>query len=210
MLRGVKIQNYRAIGDLALGFDPLTVLVGPNGSGKSTVLRALSFLLGDRWPSLNQLDMPGDFYGLDASRPLSIEAHFDPPLIYEDAKDDAHEVAVLRFTCAPYKRKTGDKLPGDLRETFSPLDRDGNPLTVCVRRPATKQPPIFQPLLTVNSGLRLQGRVLSIGEDRTIFGQLPGRRGSILRDLLEEARRSLSPRQRRRANDVSGSIPRCR
>jgi energy-coupling factor transporter ATP-binding protein EcfA2 len=190
MLRGVRIHNYRAIVQLSLGFDSLTALVGPNGAGKSTVLRALNFLLGDRWPSLSQLDIPGDYYGLDASQPLRIEAHFDPALVYADAKGDVHEVSILRFETAPYKKKTGDKLPGDLRDTFVPLNSDGAAISVCIRRPAKGQPPQFQPLISVNSGLREQARVLTIGENRTVFGQLPGRRGSVLRDLLDEARRS--------------------
>lgn len=190
MLRAVKIGNYRVLRELPLVLDPLTVLVGPNGAGKSTVLRALTFLLGERWPSLSQLDIPADFHGLDASQPLTIEAYFSPPLEYEDAMGTKHGVHRLRFTCQPYKRKTGDKSPGDLRDTFVPLDKDGKELMVCVRRPTTGQKPAFQPLTSVNSGLRDQSRVLSITENRTIFGQLPGRRGSVLRDLLEEARRS--------------------
>jgi predicted ATP-dependent endonuclease of OLD family len=115
MLRAVKIGNYRVLRELPLILDPLTVLVGPNGAGKSTVLRALSFLLGERWPSLSQLEVPADFYGLDASQPLTIEAYFSPSLAYEDAMGTRHEVHRLRFTCQPYKRKSGDKLPGDLR-----------------------------------------------------------------------------------------------
>lgn len=41
MLSSIHFQNFRALKDVLLHLNPLTVLVGPNASGKSTVLRAL-------------------------------------------------------------------------------------------------------------------------------------------------------------------------
>ena len=168
----------------------MTVLVGSNGAGKSTVLDAIDFLLGEHWPSLSQLEVPGDFTGLDNSRSLCIQAWFDPVLTYDDAMNVSHEVGAIEFACQPYVRRTGNKVPGDLRDTVRPLSPGGEEIMVCVRRPQKGQKPQFQPLTSLSSGLREQARVLSISEVRNAASQLPGRRGSILARLLNEARGS--------------------
>lgn len=190
MLSRLVCQNYRALNDFEIEFDPLTVLVGPNGAGKSTVLRAVDFILGTRWPAVSQMDVPNDFTNLDNSQSLRIQAFFEPTLTHEDALNKIHDVGSIQFTCQPYKRKTGDKVPGDLRDIYEPLSPEGKQLSVCVRRPQAGQRPVFQPLTSVGGGLREQARVLSITRLRTINSQQPGRRGSVLRGLLEEARRS--------------------
>ncbi len=53
-LLGIRIRNYKALGDVVLGkyehdkddadLPPMTCLIGPNGSGKSTLLDAFGFL----------------------------------------------------------------------------------------------------------------------------------------------------------------------
>jgi putative ATP-dependent endonuclease of the OLD family len=190
MLKRLVCTNYRSLETFELDLSPMTVLVGANGVGKSTVLSAIEFLLGDRWPSLSQLEVPGDFTALDNSRPLSIQAWFDPVLIYEDAMGTSHDIGAIEFECKPYVRRTGTKVPGDLRDIARPLGPDGKEVIVCVRRPQTGQKPAFQPLTSLGSSLREQARVLSISEVRNVTSQLPGRRGSILARLLSEARRS--------------------
>src|SRR3954471_22713504 len=44
MIRRVRLQNFRSIGECDVTLGPLTILVGPNGSGKSNFLHALDFL----------------------------------------------------------------------------------------------------------------------------------------------------------------------
>jgi putative ATP-dependent endonuclease of OLD family len=190
MLSRIECSNYRVLEDFGMDLTPLTVLVGANGSGKSTVLRAINFLLGERWPAQSQLDLPGDFTRLDNTRSMRLRAHFDPPLTYADAMDKDHAVGIIEFVCQPYVRRTGEKMPGDLRDIFRPLAPDGSDITVCIRRPQKGQQPAFQPLTSVGGGLRDQARVLTITESRTVGSQLPGRRGSVLARLLAEARGS--------------------
>lgn len=190
MLRRLVCTNYRSLESFELDFSLMTVLVGSNGVGKSTVLSAIDFLLGDRWPSLAQLDIPNDFTALDNTRPLGIQAWFDPFLNFEDAMGTRHNIAAIEFACQPYLRRTGDKVPGDLREICRPLDPRGNEVMICTRRPQKGQRPTFQPLTSLSSALREQARVLSIPETRHVSNQLPGRRGSILARLLSEARTS--------------------
>ncbi|MFT3855105.1 MAG: AAA family ATPase [Ilumatobacteraceae bacterium] len=98
-----------------------------------------------------------------------------------------HEIAELEFACQPYKIKSGKNLPGDLRDIFKPIGTDGKDMMVCVKRPQKGQPPQFGPL-NVTASIRDQSRVLYVSESRTVAAQYPGRRGSILRDLLEVAR----------------------
>lgn len=44
MITRLEIENFKAIKQLAIDLDPLTVLVGPNDAGKSTILQALELL----------------------------------------------------------------------------------------------------------------------------------------------------------------------
>lgn len=46
MLRTITLQNFRALRDLSVAFEPLTVVIGPNGSGKTSLLDAIEFPLG--------------------------------------------------------------------------------------------------------------------------------------------------------------------
>lgn len=190
MLKKLVCRNYRSLEDFELELSPMTVLVGSNGAGKSTVLDAIDLLLGERWPSLAQLEGPGDFTALDNSRALCIQAWFDPVLKYEDAMGTSHDIGAIEFACMPYVRRSGNKVPGDLRDVVRPLSASGEEVVVCVRRPQKGQKPVFQPLLSLNTGLREQARVLMISEVRNAASQLPGRRGSILARLLNEARAS--------------------
>lgn len=190
MLTKLVCENYRGLEAFEITFSPLTTLVGPNGSGKSTVLQALDFLLGERWTSLSQMDIPGDFTALDNTRSMMIQAWFDPCLEYEDAMGTSHQIGAIEYRCQPYKRRSGSNLPGDLRDLYRPPSPAGKEVTVCTKGPQKNTRPVFAPLISMNSGLRDQARVLSIPTARTVSGHLPGRRGSIMARLLTEARAS--------------------
>lgn len=41
MIRSARFQNFKALRDVSIDFEPLTFLVGPNGSGKTTILEGL-------------------------------------------------------------------------------------------------------------------------------------------------------------------------
>lgn len=44
MIKSIYIDNFKALNDLKLDFEQLTLLIGTNGVGKSTVLQALELL----------------------------------------------------------------------------------------------------------------------------------------------------------------------
>lgn len=50
MLTYASFRGFKALADVELDLEPLTVLVGPNASGKSTVLEGLDYVLQLAWP----------------------------------------------------------------------------------------------------------------------------------------------------------------
>jgi predicted ATPase len=44
MIRQIRIQNYKSLGDVTVDLDPVTVLVGRSGTGKSNFVDAIRFL----------------------------------------------------------------------------------------------------------------------------------------------------------------------
>jgi len=44
MLTRLRVRGYKALRDLSVEFEPLTVIVGPNGCGKTSVLEAIEWL----------------------------------------------------------------------------------------------------------------------------------------------------------------------
>lgn len=49
MLAKLVARNYRSLELAQIDLAPLTALVGPNGAGKSAILRALDFVMGQRY-----------------------------------------------------------------------------------------------------------------------------------------------------------------
>ncbi|MGU3405949.1 ATP-dependent nuclease [Methylobacterium brachiatum] len=71
----LAIKNWRSIKDLEISPKDITALIGPNNAGKTNILSALNFLLGERWPSANQLQ-DADFYMKDRSQEIYISVWF--------------------------------------------------------------------------------------------------------------------------------------
>lgn len=78
MLARVRIVNFRSIRTETASLSSYGVLCGPNNAGKSNVLRAISLLLGPKWPpnAISESDRSRDAAG----GPIEIEAGFDRPL----------------------------------------------------------------------------------------------------------------------------------
>ena len=72
VIKSVHIENYRALEDVTVDFDSLTVLVGPNGIGKSCILRALElfYAVAPRYTA-------DDFTRRDTSRAIKIRVTYD-------------------------------------------------------------------------------------------------------------------------------------
>jgi putative ATP-dependent endonuclease of the OLD family len=95
MLARVRIVNFRSIHDETVTLNSFGVLCGPNNAGKSNVLRAISLLLGPKWPpnAVSDADRSRDAAG----GPIEIEARFDRPLtkVY---RGQSYSVLGLRLT----------------------------------------------------------------------------------------------------------------
>src|SRR5258708_9409383 len=44
MIKNIRIQNYKSLGDVSVDLDPVTVLIGRSGTGKSNFVDAIRFL----------------------------------------------------------------------------------------------------------------------------------------------------------------------
>jgi putative ATP-dependent endonuclease of the OLD family len=191
MLTRLKIQNYRCLENIDLPFSPLTALVGPNGSGKTSVLRALSCLFGEAWPSLRSFRIPQDFTDFDTRRPVEITGWFNPPYVHEDALKKKHEILAVRLSCRPYKTSGRWGEAGDLHADLEPLNAKGEVPFVATTPPKKGIPPSFRPL-SATGDLREYTKLLFVDHRRSLAQHLPTIRGSILGRLLEPARQKFS------------------
>jgi len=188
MLSQIKIENYRSLENVDAVFAPLTAIVGPNGSGKTSILRALSCLFGEAWPSIRSFRIPQDFTNFETSRSIAITGTFAPDFTHTDALNNDHQIVALRLTCKPYKRSGRWGEAGDLHADFEPLGPDGETPSVAITPPRKGVPPTFRPL-SVTGDLRDHSRILIVDHRRNVAQHLPHLRGSVLGRLLEPARR---------------------
>lgn len=77
LIKRIRIQNYRSIKRVDIQPGDIVTLVGPNDSGKTNILSAINFLLGDRYPTRQGLDLT-DFYNKDLNRDIQIQIWFNP------------------------------------------------------------------------------------------------------------------------------------
>lgn len=80
-LTRIDLEHFRSVGKASLPVGRMCALVGANGAGKSNILRAVSFLLGERAPYGAALSRE-DFYGHDLSKPVVIT------LVFSNLTDD--------------------------------------------------------------------------------------------------------------------------
>lgn len=72
----VSVSHYRSIDQVEIRPTGICALVGENNAGKTNILRALSFLLGETWPTKRGLDK-ADYHYEDTSEPIHIALEFE-------------------------------------------------------------------------------------------------------------------------------------
>ena len=72
----IHIENFRSVKSLDVKLDKINALIGPNNAGKSNVIKALSIVLGESWPSSKTID-DNDYFDRDRSKPIKIQVMFD-------------------------------------------------------------------------------------------------------------------------------------
>jgi putative ATP-dependent endonuclease of OLD family len=187
-LTKVRIQNFRSIRDLTIYPRSLCALVGSNNSGKSNIIRAINFILGERWPSVKSLD-DYDFYGLSTEIDLTITAWFDSPLEVRGDVGEPVEFSGVSFRVSRYKRRSGTHDRGDLRSEFVCVDDSGVPLQVLRRPDPVKKP--HPETATVTSAIRESLPAVFIDVDRSAAYHLSGNQWSILGRLLRDVSQKL-------------------
>ena len=123
-IRRVVIKNFRSIQQVDFEPGPFCSLVGENNAGKSTILLALNLVLGEQFPTERSFD-ESDFHKGNTGEPIVIEVHFDEP--WDEPRAFGGRVSGFRFECKAYKRKTKDRVAGELHTDFNCLDEYGEP-----------------------------------------------------------------------------------
>src|SRR6266540_2601821 len=145
MLARLKIQNFRSLVNVDVPLSRLTAFVGPNGSGKTSVLRALSILFGETWPSLRSFRIPQDFTNFDTSVPIEITGWFDTPYLHKDTLGTEHQIVALQLSCRQYKKSGHWGEAGDLHVELNPLNAKGEVPYIAVTPPRKGEKPTFRP-----------------------------------------------------------------
>ena len=76
-IKHARIQNWRSCRDVSFSPGRITGLVGANDAGKTSILSALDFLMGSKWPTIQSLE-DSDFYGRSRRNGLKIQVWFEP------------------------------------------------------------------------------------------------------------------------------------
>lgn len=75
-LSHIEIRNWRSIQRVSFPVGRITALVGPNNAGKTSILCALNFLMGSKWPMARDLD-DGDFFRRSRSDGMLVKVNFE-------------------------------------------------------------------------------------------------------------------------------------
>lgn len=191
MLAKLVAKNFRSLEMVEVHLEPLTALVGPNGAGKSAVLRAIDFVMGQRYPSMNSLRIPHDFTGGEITEEgLLLRVRLADPVVHHDRAGDDHPIFGFQVSAKPYKRRTGRSEAGDLNFDLLPYDASGEQPSVCVNAKEGVGRD-YRPLRQVSNELRDPARVLFVDHRRSVVQHQPWARNSILQRLLAPARKGL-------------------
>ncbi|OWP56898.1 MAG: hypothetical protein B2I17_03335 [Thermoplasmatales archaeon B_DKE] len=108
----VHIENFRSIKNVDLKFHQLNAIIGPNNAGKSNILKALSIVLGETYPSSRMFE-ENDYFDRDLDKVIKIDVRFDNSFIEPRY---LMEISGFRLEC--YKEDF----------TYIALDSKGEPL----------------------------------------------------------------------------------
>lgn len=186
-LKRVHIQNFRSIKDLTFDVGDLCALIGPNNAGKSNILNALSFLLGDSWPTTRPID-PADFYAYSEDD-LVITVWFDEEREVRGDVGQPEKYCGIQFKIDRYKRRTGKKQVGDLKSSFLCVDAQGQAVQV-LRRP-NPQGQLYKTPANVTTEIRDELPAVMIDVDRNARYHLSGSSRSIFGRLLADVAKEL-------------------
>ena len=185
----VRIENFRSIREAEFEPGDLCGLIGANNSGKSNVIRALSIVLGDSWPSVRSIN-DGDFHALSKDDDINISVWFDEEREVRGDVGDHVSFSGIQLRVTRYKRRSGRSEAGDLRTEFVCVDDTGDPVTILKRPPSGSRP--YQTPAHVTAEIREALPVVVVDVDRNARYHLSGSSRSVFGRLLDDVSRALS------------------
>ena len=177
----VRIDNYRSVQTAAFLPSKLCALIGGNNSGKSNILKAINFVLGERWPSVRNIE-EWDFHGYDESREICISVWFDETRQVRSDVGDPSDFSGIQFKVGRYKRNSGAHRKGDLKGEFVCIDEKGEVVKVLRRGPGGARP--FPQPAKVSEEIRSGLPAVMVDVDRNAKHHLSGSQWSILGRML--------------------------
>jgi len=155
MIKKIRIQNFRSIKNLEIQLGKINAFIGPNNAGKSNIMKALSLILGETYPTVKSFD-DKDFYKYDKSNPILIEVFFDQPLRCDS-------------------RVYGFKLTYDGSNCeYVPIDSGGNELTYSSGR-----------VMKISNEMKEEVTLLYLSLDRLASGQVTPSKWTLYGKLIK-------------------------
>jgi len=172
----IVVENFRSIQKVDFKPGPFCSLIGENNAGKSTILRALNLVLGEQFPTERSFE-EDDFHGGNTTSPIAIEIHFDEP--WDESRSSTGKVGGFRIECKAYKKKTKDKVAGELHTDFYCLDELGQPA-------GDTQGTFYGANLRVTGAMRERAPLLYVDVLRDYSRHQPSTRWSMLRRIVDQ------------------------
>ena len=182
-LRRVRIENYRSIKEADFKLPNLCALIGANNCGKSNVLRAISLVLGDRWPGVSAIE-DRDFHGYDETKDITISLWFDQPRDVRGDIGDSKPFTGIQFKVTRYKKNSGRHSKGDLRSELLCIGDDGTPIEVLKRTSSASSAKPHPEKAKVSEEIRSATPAVMVDVDRNAKHHLSGSQWSILGRML--------------------------
>jgi len=113
-MRLIQIQNFRALENIELEFQPMTVIIGENDVGKSSCMLAMRAFFESK-----KFENDADYFQHDKSRPITIDVTFDCPEPTDDQRAFVHERRLQCRCVYPFNEAreihVKSRVPGDTR-----------------------------------------------------------------------------------------------
>ncbi len=154
----LHIENFKSIRNLDMKFNKINAIVGPNNAGKSNIMRALSLVLGETWPTGRSIN-DNDYFNRDVKNTIKIEVMFDKPFLDEKSQQ---QINGFRFEC--HKEEAN----------FFPLDAAGNNLKYANGN-----------TLRVSSGMREEVPLIYVDIDRQSSQQVRATQWTLYGKILK-------------------------
>ena len=130
MIRSARFQNFKALRDVSIDFEPLTFIVGPNGSGKTSILEGLNvFPKLDSYTNGPNNIRVNDLFKKNSDKNIVIKYVFSDSLEFQYSLNDSKSEIELRRHVGDYPLHVNATYQG---RSFRDLEEEGtNTTEIC-------------------------------------------------------------------------------